>query len=59
MTNFMAYSTVNIGNFRLARPKKGGEALMTIEIDGDVPAGLIESLNILPNIIKVVLVRAI
>lgn len=59
VTNFMAYSTVNIGNFRLARPKKGGEALMTIEVDGDVPPGLIESLNILPNVIKVVLVRAI
>ena len=32
---------------------------MTIEVDGDVPPGLIESLNILPNVIKVVLVRAI
>ena len=59
VTNFMAYSTVNIGNFRLARPKKGGEALMTIEVDGDVTNNLIENLNILPNVIKVVLVRAI
>lgn len=59
VTNFMAYSTVNIGNFRLARPKKGGEALMTIEVDGDVTDHLIENLNILPNVIKVVLVRAI
>ena len=24
VTNFMAYSEVNIGNFRLSRPKKGG-----------------------------------
>ncbi len=59
VTNYMAYSTMNIGNFRLARPKKGGEALMTIEVDGDIPKNLIENLNILPNVIKVVLVRAI
>lgn len=59
VTNYMACSTVNIGNFRLARPKKGGEALMTIEVDGDVTDDLIQNLNLLPNVIKVVLVRAI
>ena len=55
----MAYSEVNIGNFRLSRPKKGGEAVMTIEVDGDVSDALISSLKILPNIINVVLIRAI
>lgn len=59
VTNFMAYSEVNIGNFRLYRPKKGGEAVMTIEVDGDVSDALISSLRILPNIINVVLIRAI
>lgn len=59
VTNFMAYSEVNIGNFRLSRPKKGGEAVMTIEVDGDVSDALINSLRILPNIINVVLIRAI
>lgn len=59
VTNFMAYSEVNIGNFRLARPKKGGEALMTIEVDGDVSDDLINRLRILPNVINVVLIRAI
>ena len=59
VTNFMAYSEVNIGNFRLSRPKKGGEAVMTIEVDGDVSDALISSLRILPNIINVVLIRAI
>ena len=48
-----------IGNFRLSRPKKGGEAVMTIEVDGDVSDALISSLRILPNIINVVLIRAI
>lgn len=59
VTNFMAYSGTNIGNFRLSRPKKGGEAVMTIEVDGDVSDNLIQSLKILPNIINVVLIRAI
>jgi len=59
VTNFMAYSGLNIGNFRLARPRKGGEAVMTIEVDGEVPPVLFESLKILPNIINVILIRAI
>ena len=59
VTNFMAYSDVNIGNFRLTRPKKGGEAIMTIEVDGDVSDALIASLRILPNVINVVLVRTV
>lgn len=59
VTNFMAYSGLNIGNFRLSRPKKGGEAVMTIEVDGDVPNYLLQSLKILPNIINVILIRAI
>lgn len=32
---------------------------MTIEVDGDVSDALINSLRILPNVINVVLIRAI
>lgn len=59
VTNFVAYSGVNIGNFRLSRPRKGGQAVMTIEVDGDIPDILVENLKILPNIIHVVLIRAV
>lgn len=59
MTNFVAYSGVNIGNFRLSRPQKGGQAVMTIEVDGEIPDILVENLKILPNIIHVVLIRAV
>lgn len=59
VTNFMAYSGVNIGSFRLARPQKGGTAVMTIEVDGDIPDLLVETLGVLPNIIHVVLIRAV
>ena len=59
VTNFMAYSGVNIGSFRLARPQKGGTAVMTIEVDGEISNLLSETLSILPNIIHVVLIRAV
>lgn len=59
VTNFMAYSGLNIGNFRLTRPRKGGEAVMTIEVDGEVPSVLFESLKILPNIINVLRIKAL
>ncbi|MEY8337782.1 L-serine ammonia-lyase, iron-sulfur-dependent subunit beta [Lachnospiraceae bacterium 62-35] len=59
VTNFMAYSDVNIGNFRLSRQRKGGEAIMTIEIDGNPPKNLMEQLKMLPHIIGVIMLRAI
>ena len=39
VTNIMwqKYKDVNIGNFKLSRPVKGGIAMMTIEIDGMPP----------------------
>lgn len=58
VTNTMAYSGANIGNFRLSRPKRGGEAVMTIEVDGDVSEAMLTWLRQLPNIINVVLIRA-
>lgn len=59
VTNHMAESTLNIGNFRLTRPVKGGEAVMTIEIDGDIPPGVLKGLGMLPNVINVTLIQAI
>ena len=59
VTNFMAYSGVNIGSFRLARPQTWVTDVMTIEVDGEISNLLIETLSILPNIIHVVLIRAV
>ena len=59
VTNHMAESTLNIGNFRLTRPVKGGEAVMTIEIDGDIPSGVLNGLGMLFNVFNVTLIRAI
>lgn len=59
VTSFAAYSGVNIGSFRLSRPRKGGDAVMTIEVDGEIPDQLPEHLQVLPNIIQVVLIEAV
>lgn len=61
VTNLMRekYADVNIGNFSLYRPVKGGEALMTIEIDSVPPEGMIEEMRQVKNVTNVVLIRAI
>ena len=58
VTQFMAGSGVNIGNFRLSRERRGGEALMTIEVDGDVSDSLMSALRGLPPVQQAVLIRA-
>ena len=59
VTHFMAHSGVNIGNFRLSRERRGGEALMTIEIDGGVPEELMERLRALPEVQQAILIPAL
>ena len=61
VTNLMRekYANVNIGNFRLSRPVKGGEAMMTIEIDGVPPQGIIEDIRKIDNVINVLLIKTV
>ncbi len=61
VTNLMRikYRKVNIGNFNLTRPEKGGDALMTIEIDGMPPQGMTDDLRNIDNVSNVMLIRAI
>ena len=61
LTNFMwqKYKDVNIGNFKLSRPVKGGIAMMTIEIDGMPPEGMIEDIRTVKNVTNVFLIRSI
>ena len=53
------YKDLNIGNFRLSRPEKGGTALMTIEIDQMPPEELMDEIKKLPNVENALLIRAI
>ena len=58
VTQFMAGSGVNISNFRLSREHRGGEALMTIEVDGDVSDELMDELRSLAPVQRAILIRA-
>ena len=61
VTNLMRlkYSHTNISNFHLSRKERGGEALMTIEIDGMPEEGMISDIRGLNNVINSLLIRAI
>ncbi len=58
VTGRVADSGLNIGNFRLSRPKKGAQAVMTLETDLAVPLSLLDELRGLPGIIRVVPIPA-
>ncbi len=53
------YADLNISNFHLARQSKGGNAIMTIEIDGQPPAGLMKSLRSIPMVTNAIMIRRI
>ena len=52
VTEELSTRGVNICNFRLARAHKGGNAVMTIEVDGTVDADLNQCVEQLPNVLS-------
>lgn len=50
VTDLLAGSDVNISNFQLSRQSKGGQAVMTIELDGEITPEVNEEINHLANI---------
>ncbi len=59
VTNILARRGVNIGRFELRRSVKGGEAVMVIEIDGDIDDTVNESIRRYPNVYDSIVLRAI
>ena len=59
VTNLMRweYSDLNICNFHLSRERKGGNAVMTIEIDNRPPDTLISDIRRLENVTNALLIR--
>ena len=53
------YADLNISNFHLSRQSKGGEAMMTIEIDGQPPENLIGAIRQIENVSNAILIRRI
>jgi L-serine dehydratase len=54
VTSHLARSGMNIGNFRLSRPHKGKQAIMTIEIDGSIDKSVVNDLKTMPEITSVI-----
>ena len=53
------YAELNISNFHLARQRKGGDAIMTIEIDGQPPEMLISAIRNIENVTNAMLIRRV
>ncbi len=53
------YADLNISNFHLSRQSKGGEAIMTIEIDGQPPENLIPAIRKIQYVSNAILIRRI
>jgi len=54
VTTLLAGHGINIGSFRLSRPRKNQMAIMTIEIDSSIEKPLVNQLRALPGIVSVV-----
>ncbi|MDR1654859.1 MAG: L-serine ammonia-lyase, iron-sulfur-dependent subunit beta [Treponema sp.] len=59
VATLMAWHGINIGNFRLSRPQKGFQAVMTVEIDGTLEKAVTGKLQSLPHVDSVVYLKAI
>ena len=53
------YADLNIANFHLSRQNKGGEAIMTIEIDGQPPEELVSEIRKIEQVTNAILIRRI
>ena len=53
------YAELNISSFHLSRQRKGGSAIMTIEIDGQPPEGLIHRIREIQHVSNAILIRKI
>lgn len=59
VTNILARRGVNIGKFELRRAVKGGEAVMVIEIDGDIDDSVNNAIRQFPNVYESIVLRTI
>ncbi|MFN6942996.1 MAG: NAD(P)-dependent oxidoreductase, partial [Parvibaculum sp.] len=51
--SLLGKANINIANFNLGREKAGGDAICLIEVDADVPAGVLEEIKALPHVVQV------
>jgi len=51
--SILGKAQLNIANFNLGRESAGGDAICLIEVDGDVPAGVLAEIQALPHVVQV------
>ena len=59
VTEVMAGAGANICSFRLSRQKRGGEAVMTIEVDGTFGPEVNERIQTLDNVFSSIMLQPI
>ena len=61
VTNLMhwEHADLNISNFHLSRQEKGGDAIMTIEIDNQPPETLVDDIRQIEHVTNAILIRRI
>jgi L-serine dehydratase, iron-sulfur-dependent, beta subunit len=57
VTTIMSWHDMNIFNFMLSREKKGGTAVMTIEVDGVIGEAINQEISQLPNVTSSTLIK--
>lgn len=61
VTNMMhwEHEDLNISNFHLSRQEKGGEAIMTIEIDNAPPEELVDEIRKIDHVLNAILIKRV
>ena len=61
VTNMMhwEHEDINISNFHLSRQEKGGEAIMTIEIDNTPPENIVDEIRQIDHVLNAILIKRI
>ena len=61
VTNMMhwEHEDINISNFHLSRQEKGGEAIMTIEIDNTPPDNIVDEIRQIEHVLNAILIKRI
>ena len=61
VTNMMhwEHEDINISNFHLSRQEKGGEAIMTIEIDSTPPDNIVDEIRQIDHVLNAILIKRI
>jgi L-serine dehydratase len=59
VSNILGNNSININSFTLSREEKGGIAIMTIEIDGEINPSIQRIIQDVPNVISVSILNAI